>query len=94
MHRPILRVLSITENVNITGKFDVVTVKNVNKGNVDAFRRQIDSSFIEEYGQAVMSKKKIDGVLYSCIEDFFCDNYPSFKCGQIDNIFWQEIPKK
>ena len=93
VHRPILRVLSITENVNITGKFDVVTVKNVNKGNVDAFRRLIDSSFIEEYGQAVMSKKKIDGVLYSCIGDFFCDNYPSFKCSQIDNVFCQEIPK-
>ena len=62
VYRPILRVLSITENVNITGKFDVVTVKNVNKCNVDAFRRQIDSSFIEEYGQAVMSKKKINGV--------------------------------
>ncbi len=87
VHRPILRVLSITE------KFDVVTVKNVNKGNVDAFCRQIDSSFIEEYGQAVMSKKKINGVLYSCIEDFFCDNYPSFKCSQIDNVFCQEIPK-
>ena len=93
VHRPILRVLSITENVNITGKFDVVTVKNVNKGNVDAFLRQIDSSFIEEYGQAVMSKKKINGVLYSCIGDFFCDNYPSFKCSQIDNVFCQEIPK-
>ena len=93
VHRPILRVLSITENVNITGKFDVVTVKNVNKGNVDAFRRQIDSSFIEEYGQAVMSKKKINGVLYSCIGDFFCDNYPLFKCSQIDNVFCQEIPK-
>ena len=93
VHRPILRVLSITENVNITGKFDVVTVKNVNKGNVDAFRRQIDSSFIEEYGQAVMSKKKINGVLYSCIGDFFCDNYPSFKCSQIDNVFCQEILK-
>lgn len=93
VHRPILRVLSITENVNITGKFDVVTVKNVNKGNVDAFYRQIDSSFIEEYGQAVMSKKKINGVLYSCIGDFFCDNYPSFKCSQIDNVFCQEILK-
>lgn len=93
VHRPILRVLSITENVNITGKFDVVTVKNVNKGNVDAFLRQIDSSFIEEYGQVVMSKKKINGVLYSCIGDFFCDNYPSFKCSQIDNVFCQEIPK-
>lgn len=93
VHRPILRVLSITENVNITGKFDVVTVKNVNKGNVDAFRRQIDSSFIEEYGQVVMSKKKINGVLYSCIGDFFCDNYPLFKCSQIDNVFCQEIPK-
>lgn len=93
VHRPILRVLSITENVNITGKFDVVTVKNVNKGNVDAFHRQIDSSFIEEYGQAVMSKKKINGVLYSCIGDFFCDNYPSFKCSQIDNVFCQEILK-
>ena len=93
VHRPILRVLSITENVNITGKFDVVTVKNVNNGNVDAFLRQIDSSFIEEYGQAVMSKKKINGVLYSCIGDFFCDNYPSFKCSQIDNVFCREIPK-
>lgn len=93
VHRPILRVLSITENVNITGKFDVVTVKNVNKGNVDAFCRQIDSSFIEEYGQVVMSKKKINGVLYSCIGDFFCDNYPLFKCSQIDNVFCQEIPK-
>lgn len=93
VHRPILRVISITENVNITGKFDVVTVKNVNKGNVDAFRRQIDSSFIEEYGQVVMSKKKINGVLYSCIGDFFCDNYPLFKCSQIDNVFCQEIPK-
>ncbi len=93
VHRPILRVLSITENVNITGKFDVVTVKNVNKGNVDAFYRQIDSSFIEEYGQVVMSKKKINGVLYSCIGDFFCDNYPLFKCSQIDNVFCQEIPK-
>lgn len=93
VHRPILRVLSITENVNITGKFDVVTVKNVNKDNVDAFRRQIDSSFIEEYGQVVMSKKKINGVLYSCIGDFFCDNYPLFKCSQIDNVFCQEIPK-
>lgn len=93
VHRPILRVLSITENVNITGKFDVVTVKNVNNGNVDAFLRQIDSSFIEEYGQDVMSKKKINGVLYSCIGDFFCDNYPSFKCSQIDNVFCREIPK-
>lgn len=93
VHRPILRVLSITENVNITGKFDVVTVKNVNKGNVDAFLRQIDSSFIEEYGQVVMSKKKINGVLYSCIGDFFCDNYPLFKCSQIDNVFCQKIPK-
>lgn len=93
VHRPILRVLGITENVNITGKFDVVTVENVNKCNVDAFCRQIDSSFIEEYGQAVMSKKKINGVLYSCIEDFFCDNYPSFKCSQIDNVFCQEISK-
>ena len=82
VHRPILRVLSITENVNITGKFDVVTVKNVNKDNGDAFCRQIDSSFIEEYGQAVISKKKINGVSYSCIEDFFCDNYSSFKCSQ------------
>lgn len=87
VHRPILRVLSITENANITGKFDVVTVKNVNKCNVDAFCRQIDSSFIEEYGQSVMSKKKINGVSYSCIEDFFCDNYPSFKCSQIDYAF-------
>lgn len=87
VHRPILRVLSIT------GKFDVVTVKNVNKCNVDAFRRQIDSSFIEEYGQAVMSKKKINGILYSCIDDFFCDYYPSFKCSQRDNVFCQEIPK-
>lgn len=87
VHRPILRVLSIT------GKFDVVTIKNVNKCNVDAFRRQIDSSFIEEYGQAVMSKKKINGVLYSCIDDFFCDYYPSFKCSQRDNVFCQEIPK-
>lgn len=93
VHRPILRVLSITENANITGKFDVVTVKNVNKCNVDAFRRQIDSSFIEEYGQAVMSKKKINGVSYSCIEDFFYENYPLFKCSQIDNVFCQEIPK-
>ena len=82
VHRPILRVLSITENVNITGKFDVVTVKNVNKDNGDAFCRQIDSSFIEEYGQAVISKKKINDVSYSCIEDFFCDNYSSFKCSQ------------
>ena len=87
VHRPILRVLSIT------GMFDVVTVKNVNKCNVDAFRRQIDSSFIEEYGQAVMSKKKINGILYSCIDDFFCDYYPSFKCSQRDNVFCQEIPK-
>lgn len=93
VHRPILRVLSITENANITGKFDVVTVKNVNKCNVDAFCRQIDSSFIEEYGQAVMSKKKINGVSYSCIEDFFCDNYPSFKCSQIDYAFSQTVPR-
>lgn len=93
VHRPILRVLSITENANITGKFDVVTVKNVNKCNVDAFRRQIDSSFIEEYGQSVMSKKKINGVSYSCIEDFFCDNYPSFKCSQIDYAFSQAVPR-
>lgn len=93
VHRPILRVLSITENANITGKFDVVTVKNVNKCNVDAFCRQIDSSFIEEYGQAVMSKKKINGVSYSCIEDFFCDNYPSFKCSQIDYAFSQAVPR-
>ena len=92
-HRPILRVLSITENVNITGKFDVVAVKNVNNCNVDAFYRQIDSSFIEEYGQAVMSKKKINGVSYSCIEDFFCDNYPSFKCSQIDYAFCQTVPR-
>ena len=93
VHRPILRVLSITENANITGKFDVVTVKNVNKCNVDAFHRQIDSSFIEEYGQSVMSKKKINGVSYSCIEDFFCDNYPSFKCSQIDYAFSQAVPR-
>lgn len=93
VHRPILRVLSITENANITGKFDVVTVKNVNKCNVDAFLRQIDSSFIEEYGQSVMSKKKINGVSYSCIEDFFCDNYPSFKCSQIDYAFSQAVPR-
>ena len=93
VHRPILRVLSITENANITGKFDVVTVKNVNKCNVDAFCRQIDSSFIEEYGQSVMSKKKINGVSYSCIEDFFCDNYPSFKCSQIDYAFSQAVPR-
>ena len=93
VYRPILRVLSITENANITGKFDVVTVKNVNKCNVDAFCRQIDSSFIEEYGQAVMSKKKINGVSYSCIEDFFCDNYPSFKCSQIDYAFSQAVPR-
>ena len=93
VHRPILRVLSITENANITGKFDVVTVKNVNKCNVDAFCRQIDSSFIEEYGQSVMSKKKINGVSYSCIEDFFCDNYPSFKCSQIDYAFSQTVPR-
>ena len=31
--------------------------------------------------------------MYSCIEDFFCDNYPSFKCSQIDNVFCQEIPE-
>lgn len=93
VHRPILRVLNITEDASITGKFDVVTVKNVNKCNVDAFCRQIDSSFIEEYGQAVMSKKKINGVSYSCIEDFFCDNYPSFKCSQIDYAFSQTVPR-
>ena len=93
VHRPILRVLNITEDASITGKFDVVTVKNVNKCNVDAFCRQIDSSFIEEYGQAVMSKKKINGVSYSCIEDFFCDNYPSFKCSQIDYAFSQAVPR-
>ena len=93
VHRPILRVLNITEDASITGKFDVVTVKNVNKCNVDAFCRQIDSSFIEEYGQSVMSKKKINGVSYSCIEDFFCDNYPSFKCSQIDYAFSQAVPR-
>ena len=58
VYRPILRVLSITENVNVTGKFNVVTVKNINKDNGDAFCRQIDSSFIEEYGEAVIEKKK------------------------------------
>lgn len=94
VYRPILRVLSITENVNITGKFNVVTVKNINKDNGDAFCRQIDSSFIEEYGQAVINKKKINGVSYCCIEDFFCDNYPSFKCSRIDNVFCQEIPER
>lgn len=95
VYRPILRVLSITENVNITGKFNVVTVKNTTKDNWDnwdAFCWQIDSSFIEEHGQAVKSKKKINGVSYSCIDDFFCDNYPSFKCSQIDNAFCQTPP--
>lgn len=93
-HRPILRILSITEIVNITGKFNVVTVKNINKDNGDAFFRQIDSSFIEEHGQAVMSKKKINGVSYSCIDDFFCDNYPLFKGSLIDNVFCQTIPER
>lgn len=95
VYRPILRVLSITENVNVKGKFNVVTVKNINKDNGDAFCRKIDSSFIEEYGEAVMSKKKFNGVLYSCIDDFFCDNYPLFKRdSQIDNVFCQTTPER
>ena len=93
-HRPILRILSITEIVNMTGKFNVATVKNINKADGDAFCRQIDSSFIEEYGEAVIEKKKFNNVSYSCIDDFFCDNYPSFKCSQIDNVFCQTIPER
>lgn len=93
-HRPILRILSITENVNMTGKFNVVTVKNINNDNGDAFYRNIDSSFIEEYGEAVMEKKRFNNVSYSCIDDFFCDNYPLFKRSQIDNAFCQTIPER
>lgn len=92
-HRPILRVIGITKVKNVTGAFDIVSAKNINDVDGDLFMRQIDSSFIEEYGEAVMSKKKFNGVLYSCIDDFFCDNYPSFKCSQIDNVFCQEILK-
>ena len=69
-HRPILRILSITEIVNMTGKFNVATVKNINKADGDAFCRQIDSSFIEEYGESVIEKKKFNNVSYSCIDDF------------------------
>lgn len=87
-HRPILRVIGITKVNNVTGAFDIVSAKNINNVDGDLFMRQIDSSFIEEYGEAVMSKKKFNGVLYSCIDDFFCDNYPLFKRdSQIDNVF-------
>ena len=41
-----------------------------------------------------MSKKKFNGVLYSCIDDFFCDNYPLFKRSQIDNVFCQTTPER
>lgn len=88
-HRPILRVIGITKVNNVTGAFDIVSAKNINNVDGDLFMRQINSSFIEEYGEAVMSKKKINGVSYSCIDDFFCDNYPSFKRSQIDNVFCQ-----
>ena len=88
-HRPIFRVIGITK-----GAFDIVSAKNINNVDGDLFMRQIDSSFIEEYGEAVMSKKKFNGVLYSCIDDLFCDNYPLFKRSQIDNVFCQTIPER
>lgn len=88
-HRPILRVIGITKVNNVTGAFDIVSAKNINNVDGDLFMRQINSSFIEEYGEAVMSKKKINGVSYSCIDDFFCDNYPLFKRSQIDNVSCQ-----
>lgn len=93
-HRPILRVIGITKVRNVTGAFDIVSAKNINDVDGDLFMRQIDSSFIEEYGEAVMSKKKFNGVLYSCIDDFFCDNYPLFKRSQIDNVFCQTTPER
>lgn len=93
-HRPILRVIGITKVKNVTGAFDIVSAKNINDVDGDLFMRQIDSSFIEEYGEAVMSKKKFNGVLYSCIDDFFCDNYPLFKRSQIDNVFLQTTPER
>ena len=93
-HRPILRVIGITKVKNVTGAFDIVSAKNINDVDGDLFMRQIDSSFIEEYGEAVMSKKKFNGVLYSCIDDFFCDNYPLFKRSQIDNVFCQTTPER
>lgn len=93
-HRPILRVIGITKVKNVTDAFDIVSAKNINDVDGDLFMRQIDSSFIEEYGEAVMSKKKFNGVLYSCIDDFFCDNYPLFKRSQIDNVFCQTTPER
>lgn len=93
-HRPILRVIGITKVKNVTGAFDIVSAKNINDVDGDLFMRQIDSSFIEEYGEAVMSKKNFNGVLYSCIDDFFCDNYPLFKRSQIDNVFCQTTPER
>lgn len=93
-HRPILRVIGITKVNNVTGVFDIVSVKNINNADGDLFYRNVDSSFIEEYGEAVMEKKKINGVSYSCIDDFFCDNYPLFKRSQIDNVFCQTIPER
>lgn len=93
-HRPILRVIGITKVNNVTGVFDIVGVKNINNADGDLFYRKIDSSFIEEYGEAVMEKKKFNGVSYSCIDDFFCDNYPLFKRSQTDNVFCQTISER
>jgi hypothetical protein len=56
-YQPIFRVVEITTVANITGVYDVVSIKNIKSANGDF--EQIDFSFIEEYGEVVMDKKKM-----------------------------------